>query len=168
MKKAMILVLAVALIMAMAVPAFAVDSPTAPAATPNKTASLPVIIDQDTEDTDCLFYSIFEADELSEEDAERFIASQDGLKEATPEGMMLKYFFYHIHGEGSAHHGLCQHTFDIGEFEKVIVMQYVDEEWIDLVELGKKEDVQREVIENPDGTVTVIGLETGPIAIFTK
>jgi len=165
MKKATILVLAVALIMAMAVPALAVDSPTAPAATPDKTAGLPEVVESVN---DCRFLSIYEADELPEEDRERFIAAQECLEEAVPEGMTVKYFFYHIHVDGTAQDGLCEDTFDIGEFEKVVVKQYVDDEWIELEELGKKTGEPRKVTVNPNGTITVTGFVTGPVAFFIQ
>lgn len=165
MKKAIILFWAVALVMVMAVPAFAVDSPTAPAATPDKTAALPGI---EASVMECGFYSIYEADKLSEEAREDFIAAQKCLKEAVPEdGMIVKYFFYHIHVQRDTPEGLCQHIFDIGEFEKVIVKQYMDDEWVELAELGKRMEEPKKVEANSDGTVTV-GLETGPTAFFIK
>lgn len=167
MKKVITLVLTVVLVLAMAVPAFAVavDSPTAPVADEDKTTALPVVVESVN---DCVFFSIEDADELPEEAQEEFIAAQEALEEATPEGMTVKYFFYHIHTNGETPDELCQDTFDIGEFEEVVVKQYVDEEWLEVEELGKKMEEEKTVVVNPDGTVTVTGLETAPIAFFTK
>lgn len=163
MKKAITLVLTVVLVLAMAVPAFAVGSPTAPIAAPDKTTALPEIVDHIT---GCGFYSIYDANELPEEAQKLFKAAQESLKEATPEKMTVKYFFYHV--KDSTITGLCQHTFDIGEFEEVIVKQYVDEEWVELEEFGKKMEEEKTVVVNADGTVTITGLETDPVAFFTK
>lgn len=165
MKKVFTLVLTVVLALAMAVPAFAVGSPTAPVAAPDKTAALPVVVESTME---CSFFSIFDADKLSEENWEEFIAGQKCLKDVIPEGMTAKFFFYHMHVDDAAHDGLCQHTFDIGEFEEVIVKQYIEEEWVELEELGKKLEEEKTVAVNSDGTITVTGLETGPVAFFTK
>lgn len=165
MKKVITLVLTVVLVLAMAVPAFAVGSPTAPVADEDKTTALPVVVESVD---DCVFFSIEDADKLPEEAQKEFIAAQEALEEATPEGMTVKYFFYHTHTNGESSDELCQDTFDIGEFEEVIVKQYVEEEWVELEELGKKMEEEKTVVVNPDGTITVTGLETAPIAFFTK
>ncbi len=167
MKKVITLVLTVVLVLAMAVPAFAVGSPTAPVADEDKTAALPEIVGTTT----CSFFSVFDADELSETVQKEFIAAQEALEEATPEGMTAKFFFFHE--KDPALDGCCQHTFDIGEFEEVVVKQYVEEEWVELEELGKKQEdekavEEKSVVVNPDGTVTIVGLETAPTAFFTK
>ncbi len=163
MKKTVILVLAAVMVIAMAVPAFAVSSPTAPVADEDKTTPLPEIVGPAT---GCAFYSIYEADQLPEKARKEFLAAYETLEEATPENMTVKYFFYHV--KDSHLHGLCRHTFNIGEFEKVIVKQYVDEEWIELEELGKRMGEPKEVIDNSDGTITVVGLETAPTAFFIQ
>lgn len=152
MRKACVFVLAVILVTGLAVPAMAaaVGSPTAPVATPNKTAPLPEVVETTA---DCTFLSIYDADALSEEAREDFIAAQETLEEATPEDMTVKYFFFHI--EDPTHNGPCQDVFDIGKFSKVIVKQFIDGEWVEL-----------EVTVNPDGTITIQQLIDGPVAIF--
>lgn len=150
MKKVITFILSVAMVMAMAVPALAA-SPTAPAASGDKTAPLPEIIEKSEED--CGYVSIFEADTLSESAKEAFIAAQKSLKEATPEGMSVKYFFYHVHVSDKP----CDDIFGIGEFAEVVVKQYLDGEW-----------VERKATVNADGTITVEELVEGPVAIFTR
>lgn len=165
MKKVITLVLAVVMVLAMAVPAFAADSPVAPIAAPDKTAALPVVIKSLN---DCVFYSVFDANKLPEEAREEFVAAQESLKEAVPEDMTVKFFFYHMHLNEDTHDELCQDTFDIGKFEEIIVKQYVDKEWVELVELGKQKEEAKQVTVNSDGTITVTGLDAGPVAFFTK
>lgn len=163
MKRVITLVLTVVLVLAMAVPAFAVGSPVAPVADEDKTTALPELVDSTT---CCSFFSIFDADELSETEQKEFIAAQKALEEATPEGMTAKYFFFHVKDPDLK--GPCQHTFKIGEFEEVTIMQFADEEWVELEELGKKMEELKEVTVNSDGTITVTGLETGSVAFLTK
>lgn len=165
MKKVITLVLAVVLVLAMAAPAFAVGSPVAPVADEDKTTVLPVVVESVD---DCVFLSIEDADKLPEEAQKEFIAAQEALEEAIPEGMTVKYFFYHIHTNGEDLDELCEDTFDIGEFEEAIVKQYVDGQWVEVEELGRRMEEEKMVVVNPDGTITVTGLETAPIAFFTK
>lgn len=149
MRKAITFILTAVLVMAMALPA-AAASPTAPASSEEKTAALPVIVKSSP---DCKYLSIFDADTLDEEAREAFIAAQESLKEATPDGMVVKYLFYHVHVSVES----CNDVFDIGEFEEAVVKQYVAGEW-----------TERKVTVNTDGTITVEGLVEGPVAIFTK
>ena len=165
MNKAITLVLTVVLVLAMAVPAFAVGSPTAPVTDPDKATALPEVVESVE---DCGFFSIYDADKLPEEAQKEFAAAQEALKEATPEGATVKSFFYHLHTNAEGSDELCVDTFDIGEFKEVIVMQYIDGEWVELGELGKKMEEAKQVTVNPDGTITVTGLESGPVAFFTK
>ncbi len=165
MKRVITLVLAVVLVLAMAAPAFAVGSPVAPVADEDKTTVLPVVVESVD---DCVFLSINDADELPEEARKEFIAAQEALEEATPEDMTVKYFFYHTHANEEDLDELCEDTFDIGEFEEAVVKQYVDGQWVEVEELGKRMGEAKTVAVNPDGTITVTGLETAPIAFFTK
>lgn len=154
MKKTLTLILAMLLMVAaVAVPAFAA-SPTAPEATTSKTSSLPVVADKDQDDS-CILYSVYDADELTEEECTSFKEAQKSLKKEVPAGMRVKYFFYHQPLEAAA--AACEHTLDIGNFAEVIVKQYLEGKWVEL-----------EVKVNENGTITISGIETGPMAIIVK
>lgn len=152
MKKTLAFVLAVLLMIAVAVPAFAA-SPTAPQETPDKTAPLPAVKDDDG--NGCKLVSVFEADTLPEEAKRVFIAAQELLEEATPDGMLVKYFYYHWRNVEEIEH--CAHTLDIGEFDQVMIKHFLDGKW-----------VEHDVTINADGTITIIDLLSGPVAIFVK
>lgn len=149
MRKVITLALAVMLVMAMTIPAFAVSSPVAPAATETKTATLPVAAEELPEGVK--FVSVNNAGKLSAEAKETFVAAQAELKEAAPEGMKVKYFFY-VEAEKTVELSL-----KLAKVENVTVMQFVDGKWIEV-----------ESVLNADGTVTIKGVVEGPVAIFTK
>ena len=146
MRKVFAFVLAVMLIMAMSVSAFAASSPTAPVASAQKTAALPVVAETLPEGV-----KLVAATAVSAEAKEVVVAAQAELKEAAPEGMAVKYFFY-VEAEETVELSL-----KLGKVESVIVMQFVDGKWIEV-----------ESVLNADGTVTIKGVVEGPIAIFTK
>jgi len=152
MRKAFTFVLAVAMVMAMAVPAFAAASPTAPAAATDKTTSLPVVVESEK---DSLVVSVEEADTLSDEAKETFAAAQKELADIAPEGMTTKYFFYYVPASAEAE-GL---TLNLGDTDvkTVVVKQLQDGKWVEL-----------KVVVNADGTITLEGLKEGPVAVFTK
>lgn len=154
MRKVLTLILTVVLVLSLAVPAFAA-SPTAPIQSPRKTTVLPVIVGEECDDG-CMFVSIYQAHLLGERDREIFLTSQKYLKDATPEGMVVKYFFYHVKG-AQVTTELCEHTFDIGKFEQVVVKQFEDGKW-----------VETDVTVNSDKTITVDELITGPVSIFIE
>lgn len=153
MKKMLTFVLAILLLAVIAVPAFAA-SPTAPEATTSKTSSLPVVADKEQDDS-CILYSVYDADELTDEECDSFKEAQKSLKKEVPAGMRVKYFFYHQPLEATA--TACEHTLDIGNYAEVIVKQYVGGEWVEL-----------DVKVNENGTITISGIETGPMAIIVK
>ena len=153
MKKIMTVLLAIMLLVFVAVPAFAA-SPTAPEATTSKTSSLPVVADMD-QDASCILYSIYDADELTEEECTFFKEAQKTLKKEVPAGMRVKYFFYHQPLDAAVE--ACEHTLDIGNFAEVIVKQYLEGKWVEL-----------DVKVNENGTITISGIKTGPMAIIVK
>ena len=146
MRKVLTFVLAVMLVMAMAVPAFAVASPTAPVAAPNKTTALPVVAETLPEGVKLVAITA-----LTAEAKEVVVAAQAELKAAAPAGMAVKYFFYAEAEE------TVELTLKLGKVTEVVVMQFVDGKWIEV-----------ESVLNADGTVTIKGVVEGPIAIFTK
>lgn len=151
MRKVFTLALAVMLVMAMAVPAFAVSSPTAPTASANKTAALPVVVGDLPEGV--TFVPMHNARVLAAEDKEAFVAAQAALKEAAPEGMAAKYFFYVVFTGNDT----FAFTMELANVEGVTVMQFADGKWTEV-----------ESVLNADGTATVKGVAHGPIAIFVK
>lgn len=153
MKKFLTFVLAILLVAVIAVPAFAA-SPTAPEATPTKTSPLPVVADEEQE-ADCKLISIYDADELTEEERAIFKEAQKTLKAAVPAGMRVKYYFYHWYFKTPVEP--CTHILDIGNFNEVVVKQFVEGKWVEL-------DVK--VIE--DGTISVSDILNGPMAIIVK
>jgi len=150
MRKVITFALAVMLVMAMAVPAFAVSSPVAPAASASKTAALPVVAEALPEGVQLV--SVNDA-ALTAEAKEVFVAAQAELKEAAPEGMAVKYFFY-VEAESDATATL---VLKVANVENVVVKQFVDGKWVEL-----------KCVLNADGTLTIEGVVEGPIAIFTK
>lgn len=149
MRKVIAFVLAVVLVMGMAVSAFAATSPVAPVATEKKTAALPVVVGALPEDV--TFVALHNADKLAAADRDAFMASQLALKEAAPEGMTAKYFFYVVCTNSFAF------TMQLTNAEGITVMQFVDGKWTEV-----------ESALNADGTATVKGVVNGPIVIFTK
>ena len=146
MKKVGLILICVLLMVALAVPAFAASSPVAPVATENKTAALPVAAEAMPEGVKLVAVTA-----LTAEAKETVVAAQAALKEAAPEGMAVKYFFY-VEAEETVELSL-----KLGKVESVTIMQFVDGKWIEV-----------ESVLNADGTVTIKGVVEGPIAIFTK
>ena len=64
---------------------------------------------------------------------------------------MIRYFFYFYTSEP------CDAVFRIEGYQELVFMQYVDGEWVTL-----------EFTANEDGTVTVLNVVEGPMAIFVK
>lgn len=164
MKKALVLVLAVALVMSMAVSTAAVGSPVAPGADTKTTSPLPKVVTDDLDGN--LIIELIpteDAEDLTEEEQKIFEDAQKSLEDATPSGMNAQYFFYFrafYAGEGEKGAKVTEPltvSFEIDDVSKVVVKQFVDGAW-----------VERETTINGDGTVTVEGLVEGPTAIFTK
>lgn len=160
MKKAFTFVLAVVLVMAMAVPAFAVGSPVAPA------YPMPEVVAVEAETEDGVKVTVIvdlvpveEAPILSEEAQEIYAAAQETLEEECPDGMNVMYFCYvTILQEGEAEKVISVTlTLRIEDITEIIVKQFIDSKWVEL-----------ESIINGDGTVTVKGVREGPLAIFTR
>ena len=151
MRRVMTFALAVMLVMAMAVPAFAVNSPTAPVASETKTAALPVVVD--TLSAGVALIPVNAAATLAAEAKETFATAQAELKAAAPAGMAVKYFAYVAVESDSA----VTVALKIANVQSVTVMQFLDGKWVEL-----------KCTLNADGTITIEGVVEGPIAIFTK
>lgn len=175
MKKAIVLVLALMLTLSLAVPAAAVVSPAAPETSDTTTAPLPEIVETEvvTEDgtkTDDNILIIVEpiavedAKGLSEEAQKTYAAAQESLEEAVPAGVKTQYFFYvtivKTDNERSFkenYDGSVNMTMKLANATKVVVKQFVDGKWVPL-----------DAVINNDGTITIMGVVEGPIAIFTE
>ena len=135
-------------------------------------------------------------EEMPAEEQKTFVAAQEALKEAAPKGMKAQYFFYakvtktEADGTNSKVTGsvaddgtvksvaAVNMTIKLDSILKaangsangkgngvgngatvpnIVVKQFVDGKWIEL-----------ETVINDDGTITIMGVVDGPIAIFTK
>lgn len=135
-------------------------------------------------------------EEMPKEDQKTFVAAQETLKEAAPKGMKAQYLFYakvtktEADGTSSKVTGsvaddgtvksvaAVNMTIKLDSILKaangsangkgngvgngttvpnIVVKQFVDGKWIEL-----------ETAINDDGTVTIMGVVDGPIAIFTE
>lgn len=135
-------------------------------------------------------------EEMSAEEQKTFVAAQETLKEAAPKGMKTQYFFYakvtkteadgtsskvtgSVADDGTVKSATAVNmTIKLDSILKaangsangkgngvgngttvpnIVVKQFVDGKWIEL-----------ETAINDDGTVTIMGVVDGPIAIFTE
>ena len=169
MKKAIVLALAVMLTLSLAVPAAAaVGSPVAPTTSETTTAPLPEIVEQETKTEDGATVTVEpvaadKVEEMPKEDQKTFVAAQEKLAEAAPAGMKTQFFFYAKVTKKAADSTTAKSdapvsmTVKVDSAAKVVVKQFVDGKW-----------VERKVVVNADGTITIENVVDGPIAIFTK
>lgn len=177
MKKALILVLAMILTMALTVPVAAVGSPVAPETSDTTTAPLPEIVEieivaepesgtKTDEDTIIVVEPVTaeNAGKLTNDAQETFASAQETLQEEVPANMKAQYFFYvtivqtdNNRSFVKNYDGSVSMTMKIANATQVVVKQFVDGQWVEL-----------EAIINGDGTITIKGVVEGPIAIFTK
>lgn len=164
MKKLLALVLAAALTIGMVVTASATSSPVA------ETVSVPeVVVSEENAGIVIELVATEDAEALTEEKQEVYVAAQEALEEAAPAEMTAVSFFYfqalaeNEKGEKTEIAEPIEVTLKIDEvteikdITEVKVMQFVNGEWVEL-----------EVVMNPDGTITIKGVVDGPIAIFAK
>lgn len=167
MKKAIVLALAVMLTLSLAVPAAAVGSPVAPTTSETTTAPLPEIVEQETKTEDGATVTVEpvaadKVEEMPKEEQKTFVAAQEKLAEAAPAGMKTQFFFYAkvtkkaADGTTAKSDAPVSMTVKVDSAAKVVVKQFVDGKW-----------VERKVVVNADGTITIENVEDGPIAIFT-
>lgn len=147
MKKILVLVLAVAMVMSMALPAAALSSPTASSKdlTPElgKVSYIKVIL-----------HNLEEIANLSKNVQDLMAEAKGKLKDACPEGFAVKYFCYvEIIGADR----VSSVDFEPIEHEEIMFKQYVDGEWVDL-----------KFTVNEDGIIVVNDVVEAPLAIFTK
>ena len=166
MKKAIVLVLALALTMGLAVPAFAegTASPTAPTTSETTTAPLPEVTTSEVTGADNIVVIVDPVEatdaKLTAEEKAALADAQAALAEAAPAGMKAQYFFYvklTVKDTGKKYDGAATITIKLDNAEGVVVMQFVDGKWVEL-----------KATVNADGTVTIEGVVDAPMAIFTK
>lgn len=139
MKKAFVLLLAMILILGLATPAYAAKSPVG-------TDDLPLVIN--TTANNYQLITINQAYKLSKEDQEIFRNAQRDLRDSVYAGTNVRYFFFFAASEA------CDAVLNIDGFSMPIFQQYVNGEWVEL-----------DYVDNGDGTVTVLGVNHGPMAI---
>lgn len=145
MKKALSFVLAVMLVMSMAISASAVGSPTA-----TKEDLKPTLVGDTAKNITII--TVEDIEELPEEEQKVFVEAKDKLAGATPAGMAVKSFTYFSTTEKSVSAVL---KMDVAAGAKMAIKQFVDGKWVEL-----------EYEINEDGTVTVLNVVSGPLAVF--
>ena len=145
MKKALSFVLAVMLVMSMAISASAVGSPTA-----TKEDLKPTLVGDTAKNITII--TVEDIEELPEEEQKVFVEAKDKLAGATPAGMAVKSFTYFSTTEKSVSAVL---KMDVAADAKMAIKQFVDGKWVEL-----------EYEINEDGTVTVLNVVSGPLAVF--
>lgn len=162
MKKALVFALALVMVLGMAIPASAATgSPTGtaedlkPTVVTVTTTESELIVSATTDSYQVI--STEEVEKLPEEAQEVFAEAKESLTEAAPEGMAVRYFFYFAVTAEDEEEQTYSVVFDLDDYTEVVFMQFVDGEWVEL-----------EFVVNEDGTITVLGVVDGPIAIFVK
>lgn len=152
MKKVLSFALALVLVVSLAAPTAFAASPTAPEESATTTAPLPVVVPSGSDYI--VFISTKDVEKLPEKALEELVEAQDTLKDAVPEGMKAQYFCY-VHVSSATGSGNV--VLKIDNITEIVVMQFIDGKWVEI-----------EATINPDGTISVKSLVSGPIAIFTK
>ncbi len=147
MRKVLTFALAVILVMAMTVPAFAASNPSLPSATAGY--QLPEVVGELPGDVK--LYSVYDAGQLKANQQDAFAEAQGKLADAADE-MTVKYFFY-VTGATTPQ----KVELNIADAQEVIVKRYT-------VASGTWEDVTSEL----DAGVLSFDIQSGSIAVFTK
>lgn len=163
MKKAVGIVLALVLMMSLAIPAAAtVGTPAAaPVSSPSATPEdlKPLVVETSSPNLEIM--SAEEIKDLPEEKQQAYADAMDALKEdkdAVPEGMAVRYAFYcSVTEEGSTTNEALSMTIELDDFKELVIKQFIDGKWVEL-----------EYVINEDGTITILNVVDGPMAIFVK
>lgn len=148
MKKALVFALMVAMVLGLAIPASAATG--SPVGT---TEDLKPLVVSTTADSYQIL-STEEVDQLPEEAQETFAQAKEDLTEAVPEGMAVRYFFYFVPSDTEQTHSV---VLELDDYAELVFMQYIDGEWVEL-----------EFTVSEDGTITVLNVADGPMAIFVR
>lgn len=168
MKKAIVLVLALVLTLSLAVPAAAADavSPAAPGNSQTTAAPLPVVVESETKNADGSVVTVTPVDankqDLTKDEKDAMAKAQQNQKEGAKGLKSTLYLFYarvvKTNSDGTTtKDAKGSMTIKAKNPEDIIVRQFIGDKWIDL-----------EVVPNSNGTVTINGIQNGPMLIGTK
>ena len=166
MKKAIVLALAVMLTLSLAVPAAAVTSPVAPETGETTTAPLPEVVESETKNADGSVVTVTPVDankqDLTKDEKDAMAKAQQNQKEGAKGLKSTLYLFYarvvKTNSDGTTtKDAKGSMTIKAKNPEDIIVRQFIGDKWIDL-----------EVVPNSNGTVTINGIQNGPMLIGTK
>lgn len=163
MKKAVGIVLALVLMMSLAIPAAAtVGTPAAaPVSSPTATPEdlKPLVVETSSPNLEIM--SAEEIKDLPEEKQQAYADAMKSLKEdknVVPEGMAVRYLVYcSVTEDGTTTNDALSVTIELDEFKELVIMQFIDGKWVEL-----------EYVINEDGTITILNVVDGPMAIFVK
>ena len=178
MKKAIVLALALVLTLSLAVPAAAdvmnppevvppdFVSPTAPENSQTTAAPLPEVVESEPKRAKGTIVTVTLVDankqKLTKDENDAMAKAQQILDEGA-KGMKTTLNFVYarvlkIYGNGTTtREAVGSVTIKAEKPEDIVVRQFVGDKWVDL-----------EVVPNPNGTVTINGIQNGPMLIGTK
>ena len=167
MKKAIVLLLAMVLTFGLALPAAAAPGDPGGTRPSQQGAPVPVLAQEEYVASDGTRVRVAllapEEQNLTEEETKELETAWEALPDAAEPGMNIKYFFYVriTPVEGVKKDADSKLSVDIivkiANVAEVVVKQFIDGVWI-----------EREVVDNGNGTFTIKGVTEGPMAILTK
>lgn len=163
MKKAVGIFLALTLVMSLAIPAAAAEGTPAAAPVSSPTATpedlKPLVVETSSPNLEIM--SAEEIKDLPEAKQQAYAEAMKSLKEdknVVPEGMAVRYLVYcSITEEGLTSDDVFSVTIKLDDFEELVIMQFINGKWVEL-----------EYVINEDGTITILNVVDGPMAIFVK
>lgn len=163
MKKAVGIILALTLVMSLAIPAAATVGTPAAASVSSPTATpedlKPLVVETSSPNLEIM--SAEEIEDLTEAKQEAYAEAMKSLeedKDVVPEGMAVRYAFYcSVTEEGTTANEALSMTVELDGFKELVIKQFIDGKWVEL-----------EYVINEDGTITILNVVDGPMAIFVK
>lgn len=163
MKKAIVLVLALVLTLSLAVPAAAITSPVAPETSETTTAPLPEVVESETKNADGSVVTVTPVDankqDLTKDEKDAMAKAQQNQKEGA-EGLKstLNLFYARVvktNSDGTTtKDAKGSMTIKVDNPENIVARQFIGGKWVKL-----------KVVVNTDGTVTISGIQNGPLLI---
>lgn len=167
MKKVFALALAVLLMLSLAVPAAAQDSPGAQKSDSKKASPLPVVVENtiQTEDGATITVEPVAADDqdLTQDERNAMADAQKAQAEGAKGMKSVLHFFYarvtKTNTDGTTSKDAAGNlTIKVADPANLVVRQYINGQWVELTN----------IIDNGDGTVTILNVVDAPIMIGTK
>lgn len=163
MKKAVGIILALTLVMSLAIPAAATVGTPAAASVSSPTATpedlKPLVVETSSPNLEIM--SAEEIEDLPEAKQEAYAEAMKSLeedKDVVPEGMAVRYVFYcSVTEDGTTANEALSMTVELDGFKELVIKQFIDGKWVEL-----------EYVINEDGTITILNVVDGPMAIFVK